>query len=207
MEGPGVRTIADRLASLAEKQIASLEGRSRFPLDRLVGGTITRIYPVGKLLFIEVPPCALRVHFLMWGRYRLNGEIPGKSPKLTITFDDGSVLRFYASAIALLTMEEAVKSHDPSLDPMDSAWDVKRAIRLVKGKGREQICDTLMDQAILPGVGNVTRTRPSLLPGCIRKALRGVSPQGRSPGSSSRPGTSPSPGTGAIRRGGGSTRS
>jgi endonuclease-8 len=175
MEGPGVRTIADRLASLAEKQIASLEGRSRFPLDRLVGGTITRIYPVGKLLFIEVPPCALRVHFLMWGRYRLNGEIPGKSPKLTITFDDGSVLRFYASAIALLTMEEAVKSHDPSLDPMDSAWDVKRAIRLVKGKGREQICDTLMDQAILPGVGNVTknealfaaRVHPESPSGCI----------------------------------------
>lgn len=175
MEGPGVRTIADRLAPLVGKRIISFDGRSRFPLERLADGTVTRIYPVGKLLFIEVPPCTLRIHFLMWGRYRLNGEIPGKVPKLTLTFDDGSTLRFYASAIALLTPDEAEKNYDPSLDPMDAAWDVKRAIWLVKGKGREEICDSLMDQAILPGVGNIiknealfaARVHPESPSGCI----------------------------------------
>jgi len=157
MEGPGVRTIADRFAPLVGKRVISLDGRSRFPLHRLVDGTVARIYPVGKLLFIDIPPCTLRVHLLMWGRYRLNDEIPGKVPKLTLTFDGGSTLRFYASAIALLTPEEVEKNYDPSLDPMDAAWDVKRAIRLVEGKGREWICDTLMDQVILPGVGNVIK--------------------------------------------------
>jgi len=157
MEGPGVRTIADRLAPLIGKKIISLDGRSRFPLERLVNGTIARIYPVGKLLFIEVPPCTLRVHFLMWGRYRLNGEIPGKVPKLTISFEEGSTLRFYASAISLLSPGEAERLHNPSLDPMDASWDPVKAGRLVKEKGREWICDSLMDQAILPGVGNIIK--------------------------------------------------
>ena len=175
MEGPGVRTIADRLAPLAGKRVTAVEGRSRFPLGKIAGKPVERIYPVGKLLFLRFPECTLRVHFLMWGRYRLNGEIPGKVPKLTITFDDGSNLRFYASAIALLSSDEADRLYDPSLDPMDIAWDVKRAIRLVKGKGMEWICDSLMDQSILSGVGNVlknealfaARVHPASPSGCI----------------------------------------
>jgi endonuclease-8 len=157
MEGPGTRTIADKLAPLAGKRVISVDGKSRFPLAKLVGGPVTRIYPVGKILFLEVPPCTLRVHFLMWGRYRLNGEIAGKVPRLTITFDDGSTLRFYASAIALLPSDKAGRLYDPSLDPMDPAWDAERAARLVRGKGMELICDSLMDQAILPGVGNIIK--------------------------------------------------
>jgi endonuclease-8 len=156
MEGPGVRAIADRLGSLAGKRVTAIEGRSRFPLGKITGNPVERIYAVGKLLFLRFPACTLRVHFLMWGRYRLDGEIPGKVPKLALSFDNGSVLRFYASAIALLGNGEA-ESYDPTLDPMDPAWDTGRAVRLVKGKGREEIGDSLMDQAILPGVGNIIR--------------------------------------------------
>jgi len=157
MEGPGIRTIADRLGPLTGQTISSIEGKSRFPLADIVGRPITRIIPFGKLLLIEIPPCTLRVHFLMWGRYRLNGEIRGKVPKLTITLDDGSVLRFYASAIALLGTDEVKRLYDPSLDPMAEAWDTERAIRLLRGQGTEGICDTLLDQGILPGVGNVIK--------------------------------------------------
>lgn len=157
MEGPGLRLIARRLAALAGRRVISIGGRSRFPLGRLAGRVVTRIYPVGKLLFIEVPPCTLRVHLLMWGRYRLNGEIQGKVPKISLSFGDGSVLRFYASAIALLHSDDVKRSYDRSLDPMDDDWDLERAVRLVRGKGREWICDSLMDQAILPGVGNIIK--------------------------------------------------
>ncbi len=179
MEGPGVRTIADRLAPLIGKKVISIEGKSRFPLERIIGTEVTRIYPVGKLLFLEIPPCTLRVHFLMWGRYRLNGEIPGKVPKLTITFHDGSVLRFYASAIALVDNIEVERLYDSSLDPMDDAWDPDRAVRLVRGKGMEWICDSLMDQEILPGVGNIVknetlfaaRVHPESHSRCIPKGI------------------------------------
>jgi endonuclease-8 len=175
MEGPGIRTIVDRLSPLLGRRVISTEGKSRFPLERIVGEAVTRIYPIGKLLFLEVPPCTLRVHFLMWGRYRLNGEIAGKVPKLILTFDDGSLLRFYASAIALLSSDEVRRVYDSSLDPMDVAWDMERAVQLVKGKGEGMICDTLLDQMILPGVGNLiknealfsARVHPASLSGCI----------------------------------------
>jgi endonuclease-8 len=175
MEGPGVHTTADTLSPLVGKKVISTEGKSRFPLERIIGEAVTRIYPIGKLLFLEVPPCTLRVHFLMWGRYRLNGEIAGKVPKLILTFDDGSVLRFYASAIALLASEEVEANYNRTLDPMDGGWDPDRATRLVKGKGMEWICDSLMDQTILPGVGNIIKNEalfsaqvhPASPSGCI----------------------------------------
>jgi len=157
MEGPGVHAIADRLSLLAGRRVTTVIGKSRFPLSRLIGRGVSRVYPVGKLLFIEIPPCTLRAHFLMWGRYRLNGEIPGKTPKLAIGFDDGSTLRFYASAISLLPAEDAARMYNPSLDPLDESWNPRSAARLVKGKGREWICDSLMDQSILPGVGNIIK--------------------------------------------------
>jgi endonuclease-8 len=157
MEGPGVRTIARRLAPITGKRVTAFDGRSRFPLARLTGEPVERVSPFGKLLFLRFPACSLRIHFLMWGRYRLNGEIPGKVPKLALSFDDGSVLRIYASAIALLGNSEVEQAYDPTLDPMDPAWDMGRALRLVKGKGGEEIGDSVMDQAILPGVGNIIR--------------------------------------------------
>jgi endonuclease-8 len=157
MEGPGTHAIADRLAPLAGRKVESIGGRSRFPLDRIAGKAVTRIYPVGKLLFIELPPCTLRVHFLMWGRYRLNEEIPGKVPKLIVGFDDGSVLRFYASAVALFPSDTVASMYNKALDPLDDSWDPGNAVRLVRGKGKEWICDSLMDQSILPGVGNIIK--------------------------------------------------
>jgi len=179
MEGPGIRTIVENLSPLVGKTIVSVAGKSRFPLGRITGEAVTRIYPVGKLLFLEVPPCTLRVHFLMWGRYRLNDEIAGKVPKLTLSFGDGSVLRFYASAIALLPSDDVERLYDRSLDPMDEGWDSERAVRLVGGKGREWICDSLMDQQILPGVGNLmknealfaARVHPASLSGCIPEGV------------------------------------
>jgi endonuclease-8 len=179
MEGPGIRTIVDKLSPLVGKTIVSVDGKSRFPLERVIGRAVTRIYPIGKLLFLEVPPCTFRVHFLMWGRYRLNGEIPGKVPRLCITLDDGSTLRFYASAIALLGRDEVKRLSDSTLDPMDGSWDTERATRLVRGKGLEWICDSLMDQAILPGVGNViknealftARVHPASPSGCIPQGI------------------------------------
>jgi endonuclease-8 len=175
MEGPGVRTIVDGLGPLRGRKVIAIEGKSRFPLEKIIGGSITRIYPVGKLLFLEVLPCALRVHFLMWGRFRLNGEITGKVPRLILSFDDGSILRFYATAIALLSSDEVARLYDHTLDPMDDAWDPEKAVRLVKGKGGEWICDSLMDQDILPGVGNIiknealfsARIYPASPSGCI----------------------------------------
>ncbi len=175
MEGPGVRAIAGRLAPLVGRWLTSFEGRSRFPLEGLTGVPLTRVYPVGKLLFLAFPPGTLRVHFLMWGRYRLDEEIQGKSPKLTLTFDDGSTLRFYASAISLLSPEEAAL-HDPSLDPMDPGWDLEKAVRLVRGKGRELVCDSLMDQSILPGVGNVIKNEALFAAGVHPESPSGCIP-------------------------------
>jgi endonuclease VIII len=179
MEGPGVRTIADRLVPLLGRRVTALDGRSRFPLGKLAKEPVERIYPVGKLLFLRFPAGTLRVHFLMWGRYRLNGEIPGKVPKLTLSFDDGSVLRIYASAIALLGNDEVEKNYDPTFDPMDPAWDRERASSLLNGRGGEEVGDSLMDQAILPGVGNIirnealftARVHPASPSGCIPAAV------------------------------------
>ena len=177
MEGPGVHTTADTLSPLVGKKVISTEGKSRFPLERIIGEAVTRIYPIGKLLFLEIPPCTLRVHFLMWGRYRLNGEIKGKVPKISLSFDDGSVLRFYASAIALLASEEVEANYDRTLDPMDGGWDPDRAARLVKGEGRWNgyaIASWTRRSSRVSGTSS--RTRPFSLPRCHPASPSGCIP-------------------------------
>jgi endonuclease-8 len=157
MEGPGVRMIAEELAPLAGRTVAQAEGSSRIDYGRITGQRLQRVHCIGKLLFLEFPEVSLRIHFLMWGRYRLNDPVEGKRPRLTLQFDDGSRLDFSTTAVALLQNEDVARLHDSTLDPMDECWDEDRAVARAREKADDLICDTLLDQEVLAGPGNLIK--------------------------------------------------
>ena len=175
MEGPGVRMMVEELAPFAGRMVISAEGSSRIDYGRISGQRLQRVHCIGKLLFLEFPEVSLRIHFLMWGRYRLNDPVDGKIPRLTLRFGDGSRLDFYTTAVLLLPNEEAVRHHDPSLDVMDGRWDGDRAVALARAKAGDLICDTLLDQEVLAGPGNLIknealfaeRVQPASVTRCI----------------------------------------
>jgi endonuclease-8 len=106
MEGPGVRLIVEELAPLTGRTVAHAGGSSRIDYGRITGRRLQRVHCTGKLLFLEFPDVSLRIHFLMWGRYRLNDPMEGKAPRLTLTFDDGSRLDFYTTAVIMMANRE-----------------------------------------------------------------------------------------------------
>ncbi|MDD1660419.1 MAG: hypothetical protein LUQ62_04345 [Methanomicrobiales archaeon] len=157
MEGPGVRRIVEELAHLTGRTVTAAEGSRRIDYGRITGQRLQRVHCIGKLLFLEFPEVSLRIHFLMWGRYRLNDPVEGKSPRLTLRFDDGSRLDLYTTAVTMLANREVAQLHDPARDVMDDRWDEDRAIELAREKDNDLICDTLLDQEVLAGPGNLIK--------------------------------------------------
>jgi endonuclease-8 len=157
MEGPGVRLIVEELAPLTGRTVTHAGGSSRIDFARITGQRLQRVHCTGKLLFLEFPEVSFRIHFLMWGRYRLNDPMEGKSPRLTLTFDDGSRLDFYTTAVIMMANREVAQLHDPALDVMDDRWDEDRAVTLAREKPDDLICDTLLDQKVLAGPGNLIK--------------------------------------------------
>jgi len=175
MEGPGVRFIAEGLAPLAGRIVTSAGGSSRIDYGKVTGQRLQRVHCIGKLLFLRFPRVSIRIHFLMWGRYRLNDPAEGKRPRLTLQFEDGTRLDWYTTAVVLLENPEVDRLHDPALDPMDERWDAERSLARAREKPDDLICDTLMDQGVLAGPGNVIknevlfadRIHPASLTRCV----------------------------------------
>ncbi|MDD1654161.1 MAG: hypothetical protein LUO91_00435, partial [Methanomicrobiales archaeon] len=115
MEGPGVRFMAEMLAPLEGRPVILAEGSSRIDYGKITGQRLRKVHCIGKLLFFRFPRVSIRIHFLMWGRYRLNDPAEGKRPRLTLQFDNGTRLDFYTTAVVLLANPEADRLHDPAL--------------------------------------------------------------------------------------------
>ena len=157
MEGPGVRMMVEELAPFTGRRVVSAGGSGRIDHAGITGQDLLSVHCIGKILFIGFPRVSLRIHFLMWGRYRVNDPVEGKVPRLTLQFGDGSQLDFYTTAVRLLHNGEVARLHDPALDPMDDRWDEGRSLARAREKAGELICDTLLDQEVLAGPGNVIK--------------------------------------------------
>jgi endonuclease-8 len=157
MEGPGVRMIVEELAPLAGRMVTSAGGSSGIDYRKITEQRLRKVHCIGKLLFLRFPRISIRIHFLMWGRYRFNDPVEGKSPRLTLHFDDESRMDFYTTAVTLLTNPEVARLHDLALDPMDEGWDKEYSLARAREKADDLICDTLLDQEVLAGPGNLIK--------------------------------------------------
>ncbi|MDQ3230766.1 MAG: hypothetical protein M3Q07_03015, partial [Pseudobdellovibrionaceae bacterium] len=97
----------------------------------------------------------LRIHFLMFGSYRINEEKPDREPKLQLHFKKGRV-NFYTCAIRPLADAE-IKAYDWSIDLMADEWDAAKVTKKVKAQAERHVCDVLMDQEIFAGLGNIIK--------------------------------------------------
>lgn len=97
----------------------------------------------------------VRVHFLMFGSYLINERKSNRKIRLGLTFKNGE-LNFYASHVKLFEGDvNAV--YDWSGDIMSEHWDIKSARKKIKEFPAKLICDTLLEQDIFSGVGNIIK--------------------------------------------------
>jgi endonuclease-8 len=96
----------------------------------------------------------LRVHFLLFGSYRIN-ETKDAPPRLHLQFKKGE-LNFYACAIR--EVEGSPDDiYDWSADVMNDDWNPRKAKEKIKKTPKELACDTLLNQDIFAGVGNIIK--------------------------------------------------
>ena len=153
-EGPSIVILREQVASFARKQVREVGGNSRLDLQRMRGQRVREFRSWGKHFLVCFPKFTLRVHFMLFGSYRIN-ERRESAPRLSLVFRNGE-LNFYACSLKYIDGElDAV--YDWSADVMSDAWNPRAARRKLLLQPRALVADALLDQSIFSGVGNIIK--------------------------------------------------
>ncbi|WP_426207470.1 DNA-formamidopyrimidine glycosylase family protein [Massilia sp. TWP1-3-3] len=153
-EGPSLVILREQSADFAGKQIVRAEGNTNaIDLDSLAGQRVLALRSWGKHFLIAMPKSALRIHFMLFGSYRIN-ERKESAPRLSLQFTDGSELNFYACSVKPVD-QDLDADYDWDADIMSPTWDAAKARKKLRAQPDMLVCDALLDQDIFAGVGNI----------------------------------------------------
>jgi len=153
-EGPSIVILKEAVQGLhlEGKKIVHAGGNSKIGIDRLEGQKVTAFRSWGKHFLICFDAFFLRIHFLLFGTYRIN-ERKGVPERLRLQFAKDE-LNFYACSVQLI--EKPVDEvYDWSVDVMSEHWSPGRALKKLQAAPEMLACDALLDQDIFAGSGNI----------------------------------------------------
>ena len=153
-EGPSIILLKEEVKTFTGKKILGVSGNTKIDQGRMLNQKIVAFKSWGKHFLICFKGFTLRIHFLMFGSYRVN-EQKDRPVRLNFTFKNGEI-NFYSCSIKYL--EGNLSEHyDFTSDVMSDDWDKKKARAKLKEIPNELICDALLDQDIFSGVGNIIK--------------------------------------------------
>jgi endonuclease-8 len=153
-EGPSIVILKEETAHFVGKKIVRVSGNTKIAKERLAGERIVAIHSWGKHFLIELRDFSVRIHFLLFGSYRIN-ERKETPPRLGLKFAKGE-LNFYACSVQFV--EGALRdTYDWRGDVMSDEWDAALARKKLRAKPQTLACDALLDQSIFSGVGNIIK--------------------------------------------------
>lgn len=153
-EGPSIVILKEIVQKFSGQKIVEVTGNAKIDQSRLLDQTVIDFKSWGKHFLICFEDFALRVHFLLFGTYRVDErrELPAR---LSLTFANGE-LNFYSCAIKFVE-GDANAHYDWSADVMNASWDPLKAKLKMAAVPKKLICDTLLEQDIFSGVGNIIK--------------------------------------------------
>ena len=154
-EGPSILIAAEEMSEAIGQKVKSVRGNSKEPIDLLKSQKLLEIGTWGKHLLLFFEKVTLKIHFLMWGSYRVNDEKEKSKPRLALDFANVKIY-FYSCSIRFLK-EDPNKIYDWSADVLSPSWNEAAALKKVASMPNEMICDVLMNQQIFSGVGNIIK--------------------------------------------------
>ncbi len=177
-EGPSIVILREEVGKFAGEKIIAVHGNSKIDQSRLLNQKVIAFKSWGKHFLICFNGFALRIHFLLFGSYRIDEQKPETAPRLALTFKNGE-LNFYSCSVRILE-GEVDTLYDWSVDVMNDAWNPKDAEIRLKQHPDKMVCDVLLDQDIFSGVGNIIknevlyriRVHPESLVGKLPSAKR-----------------------------------
>ncbi|XP_063878803.1 endonuclease 8-like 3 isoform X2 [Scylla paramamosain] len=176
VEGPGCKLNGEKLRKrVTGQKVVGLAGTSlqksriknpdeAMAYDSFVGKRVTDVKTLGKELFVFVEgEFCLRVHFLMNGSLRFNIEsmqpdTKKKEPVLKLILSTDCVY-FYDISLEIRSALESQQKYEEliDLDICSPTFDLQRAVYTIRQHTTRLICDVILDQLVLPGVGNIIK--------------------------------------------------
>jgi len=155
-EGPSIVILKEEVKKLGlEGQIIEcVGGNTTIDKERLLNKKVLDFKSWGKHFLICFDDFTLRIHFMLFGSYRIN-ERKESLVRLSIGFKHDE-LNFYTCSVKFIEAN-ANDFYDWSADVMSDEWDHNKAIKKTALKTDTLICDVLLDQNIFSGVGNIIK--------------------------------------------------
>jgi len=155
-EGPSIVILREAVEALhiKGKKVIEVEGNTKIDKDRMLHQKVTDIRSWGKHFLICFKDFTLRIHFMMFGSYRIN-ERKDTAVRLRLGFS-GAELNFYTCSVKLLE-GNANDIYDWSKDIMSPHWKPTQALKTLKEHPEMLVCDALLDQNIFAGSGNIIK--------------------------------------------------
>ena len=154
-EGPSIILLKEEVLKFTGKKIIAVNGNSKIDQTRLLNQKIIAFKSWGKHFLVCFKEFTLRIHFLMFGSYRVNEKKPERPIRLNFTFRKGEI-NFYSCSIKFL--EGDINTYyDWTTDVMNEDWNPKSAKSKIRQKPETLVCDSLLEQDIFAGVGNIIK--------------------------------------------------
>jgi endonuclease-8 len=154
-EGPSIVILKELVEQFTGKTVERAGGNTKkVDFDRIEGHRITAFKSFGKNFFICFGHLSIRIHFMLFGTYRIN-EHKETPARLSLQFDDGE-LNFYACVVQLID-QPLDELYDWQADVMNPDWHPEKALAKLHAKPDMLACDALLDQQIFAGSGNIIK--------------------------------------------------
>jgi len=156
-EGPSIVILREEAASFAGRKVLRVGGNTRLlDADRMRNQTVRDVCSWGKHFLIAFPGFALRVHFMLFGSYRIDEAKENATPRLSLGFAKGRELNFYACSLRYIE-GDLDDTYDWSVDVMADAWNPRAARKKLVTEPDALVADVLLDQHVFSGVGNIIK--------------------------------------------------
>ena len=153
-EGPSLVIAKEEMIGFKGKKILAVSGNSKIEKEKMLNKKLLDIKTWGKHLLLCFDGFTIRIHFLMFGTYRVN-EKKDAVPRLALEFQKGEI-NFYTCAVKMIE-EPLDEIYDWSADVLSDEWDAKAAKAKAKALPQTLVTDILLDQTIFSGVGNIIK--------------------------------------------------
>ncbi len=155
MEGPSLIILKEEVKGFLGKKIIEVSGNTKIEKEKFKNKIIKDFKSWGKHFLICFDGFFIRIHFLMFGSYRINEKKEDRIPRLSLVFKKGEI-NLYTCSVKIFD-EEPDQMYNWEQDVMSSVWNPTKALALLKKMKDRMVCDVLLDQNIFAGVGNIIK--------------------------------------------------
>jgi endonuclease-8 len=153
-EGPSIVILKELVAPFTGRKVEEVSGNTKVEKEKAKHQKVIAFKSWGKHFLICFRDFTIRIHFMLFGSYRINEEKEAP-PRLSLKFKNG-ILNFYACSVKIIE-ENLDEIYDWSEDVMSDEWDPAAAKKKLKASPNMLVCDALLDQHIFSGSGNIIK--------------------------------------------------